>query len=196
MVKKGKKIGFAAGTLFGMALCAIILGTVSYAAAAAAGPETGVLGYPVYMNGKPITLNEAIMKDGRTYVQLREFCEQVGITVDWVDPSYHEMPIPGGRLPEGINLTNPTFVYTDTLSYHLDTSQIIDSAEITWMYKKYREGNDLKYAFGDSEFVVKSDGGEKTMPLQINARNGRIYIPIDEFREKVQPYLIDICRQG
>jgi hypothetical protein len=197
MLKKerlNKRIPFIAGTLFGLVLCVVILSIMIPANAAES--RTSALGYPVYINGKMIKLNEALIKDGRTYVQLRELCNQMNVTVDWIDSEKHTLPIPGGNLPDGINLTTPTFVYTDEVTNYYDTTQKINCVEITGIYQKYKTGNDLKYAFGDEGLVVKNDGSEKVIPIKYNPSNGRMYLSIDEFREKVQPYLVDICMQA
>ncbi|MDR1134749.1 MAG: copper amine oxidase N-terminal domain-containing protein [Clostridiales Family XIII bacterium] len=181
------------GVLSGLLLCFIILNTITPAVAAES--QTSALGYPVYVNGNIVKLNKAIIKDGRTYVQLRELCAQMNVTVDWVDPAYHMSPIPGGTLPEGINLTNPTFAYTAEVTNYYDTAQKINCVEITGIYQKYQTGDNLNYAFGDEGLVVKTDGAEKLIPLKYNPISGRMYLSVDEFREKVQPYLVDICMQ-
>ncbi|MGL5439378.1 MAG: stalk domain-containing protein [Filifactoraceae bacterium] len=188
-----KRISFIAGTLFGLMLGFIILSTTSQAVVAES--RTSALGYPIYVNGKMIKMNEALIKDGRTYIQLRELCNKMNTTVDWIDPAQHALPAPGGNLPEGINLTNPTFVYTDEVINYYDTTKKISCVEITGIYQKYKTGSSLKYAFGDEGLVVKNDGSEKVIPLQYNPSNGRMYLSVDEFRKKVQPYLVDICMQ-
>lgn len=197
MLKKehlNKRIHFIAGTLFGLILCLIILSTMTQAVAEES--RTSALGYTVYVNGDTVKLNEALIKDGRTYVQLRELCNQMNVTVDWIDPAKHMLPAPGGNLPGGINLTNPTFVYTDEVTNYYDTTQKINCVEITGLYHKYQTGNNLTYAFVDEGLVVKTDGFEKVIPLKYNPSNGRMYLSVDEFREKVQPYLVDICMQA
>ncbi len=196
MLKKkqiNKRISFIACALFGLMMCFIILSTMTQVVAAES--KASALGYPVYVNGKQIKMNEALIQDGRTYVQLRELCGQMNTTVDWIDPSQHMLPAPGGSLPEGINLTNPTYVYTDEVTNYYDTKQKIKCVEITGIYEKYKTGSNLKYAFGDGGLVVKTDGTEKVIPLKYNPNNGRMYVSVDEFREKVQPYLVDICMQ-
>ncbi|MFV0516853.1 MAG: hypothetical protein ACK5MV_05615 [Aminipila sp.] len=192
--KVTKRISFIAGALFGLMLCLIILTTMSQVNAAES--KVSALGYPVYVNGKQIKLNEALIKNGRTYIQLREFCSQMNVAVDWIDPSKHTLPIPGGNLPDGINLTNPTYIYTNEVTDYYDTTQKINCVEITGIYQKYKTGSNLKYAFGDEGLVVKTDGLETVIPLKYNPSSGRMYVSVDEFREKVQPYLVDICMQS
>src|SRR5665648_741272 len=186
-------ICFITGALFSLVLCVVILSTMTVADATEV--QMSDLGYQVYVNGEKITLNESFIKDGRTYVQLRELCSQMNVAVDWVDPKYHMLPIPGGNLPDGINLTNPTFVYTKIVTNYSDLTQKIACVEITGIYHKYMADNNLKYSFGEEGLVVKNDGTEKIIPLKYNPWYGKMYLSIDEFREKVQPYLVDICMQ-
>ena len=184
---------FITGALFSLVLCVVVLSTMTVADATEV--QTSNLGYQVYANGEMIMLNDAFIKDGRTYVQLRELSSQLNVTVDWVDPKYHMSPIPGGSLPDGINLTNPTFVYTAEVTDYYNTIQKIPCVEITGIYQKYQADNNLNYAFSDEGLVVKENGAENIIPLKYNPSNGRMYLTIDEFREKVQPYLVDMCMQ-
>src|SRR5665648_671340 len=184
-------ICFITGALFSLVLCVIIISTMTVADATEV--KTSDLGYQVYVNGEKVTLNESFIKDGRTYVQLRELCSQINVTVDWVDPKYHMSPIPGGSLPDGINLTNPTFVYTAEVTDYYNTIQKIPCVEITGIYQKYQADNNLNYAFSDEGLVVKENGTENVIPLKYNPNNGRMYLSVNEFREKVQPCLVDIC---
>lgn len=186
-------IYFITGAVFSLVLCAVMLSTMTVADATEV--QTRDLGYPVYVNGEMITLNESFIKDGRTYVQLREICSQINVTVDWADPKYHMLPIPGGNLPDGINLTNPTFVYTAEVTDYYNTIQKISCVEITGIYQKYQADNNLNYAFSDEGLVVKENGIENVIPLKYNPSNGRMYLTIDEFKAKVQPYLVDLCTQ-
>src|SRR5665648_475307 len=126
---------FITGALFSLVLCVVIISTMTVADATEV--QTSDLGYQVYVNGEKITLNEAFIKDGRTYIQLRELCRQMNVTVDWADPKYHMLPIPGGNLPDGINLTNPTFVHTDEVTDYYNTIHKITCVEITGIYQKY-----------------------------------------------------------
>src|SRR5665647_1405801 len=192
MLKKerlNQRIHFIAGTLFGLVLCIIITYTIPLVNATEL--QRSTFGYPVYINGENIMLNDAFIEDGRTYIQLRELCNKTNVTVDWVDPKYHMSPIPGGSLPDGINLTNPTFVYTAEVTDYYNTIQKIPCVEITGIYQKYQADNNLNYAFSDEGLVVKENGTENVIPLKYNPSNGRMYLTIDEFREKIQPYLVD-----
>lgn len=188
-----QRIHFIGGTLFGVVLCMII--TYAIPLVHATEIQRSAFGYSVYANGEMIMLNDAFIKDGKTYIQLREICNKVKVTVDWVDPKNHTLPIPGGNLPGGINLTNPTFVYANKVTNYYDTTQKIPCVEITGIYQNYKTGNHLKYAFGDEGLVVENDGIVKIIPLKYNPCDGRMYLSIEEFRDKVQPYLVDICMQ-
>ena len=191
LIQRG--VCFITGAVFSLVLCVEIFSTMTVADATEV--QTSNLGYQVYVNGEKITLNESFIKDGRTYVQLRELCSQINVTVDWLDPKYHMSPIPGGSLPEGINLTNPTFVYTAEVTDYYNTIQKIPCVEITGIYQKYQADNNLNYAFSDEGLVVKENGAENVIPLKYNPSNGRMYLTTDEFRAKVQPYLVDMCMQ-
>ena len=196
MLKKerlNQRIHFIVGTLFGLVLCIIITYTIPLANATEL--QRSTFGYPVYVNGEKIMLDDAFIKDGKTYIQLRELGNKMNVTVDWADPKYHMLPIPGGNLPDGINLTNPTFVYTDEVTDYYNTIQKITCVEITGIYQKYKTGNNLNYAFSDEGLAVKENGTENVVPLKYNPSNGRMYLTVDEFREKVQPYLVDMCMQ-
>ena len=184
---------FVLGTLFGFVICAIIICTTNMASATEL--QISTLGYPVYVNGELIKMNEARIIEGRTYVQLRELCSQMNVTVDWADPKNHMLPIPGGNLPAGVNLTNPTFVYTDEVTDYYTTTQKITCVDITGIYTKYKTGKNLNYAFSEEGLLINKNGTENVIPLKYNPGNGRMYLTVDEFREKVQPYLVDMCMQ-
>lgn len=191
MEKKQGKI-FMLGTLFGVALCAIVL-TAPIMAEAASSQLSG-LNYPVYVNGGIVQLEDALIKDGRTYVQLRDLCSKLNVTVDWNDPSHQTQPVPGGSLPSGINLTNPTFVYTGQVTDYYHTDQTIACVDITGIYTKYHN-NQFKYFFDDEGLVIRENGVENKIPLKYNPCYGRTFLSVEEFKEKVQPYLVDICMQ-
>lgn len=154
------------------------------------------LNFPIHVNGKPITLNDTLLLNDRTYVQLREFSEKINVDVNWVDPNYHMAPVPGGNFPGGINLTNPTFIYTKTVTDYYDTGKTIKGVEITSVYNKYKaENKKLNYAFDDLGLVIRENGQEKKIPLKINPSNGRKYLSVSEFKEKLLPYFVEMCMQ-
>lgn len=154
------------------------------------------LNFPIHVNGKVITLNDTLLLNGRTYVQLREFSEKINVDVNWVDPNYHMAPVPGENFPGGINLTNPTFIYTKTVTDYYDTGKTIKGVEITSVYNKYKaENKKLNYAFDDLGLVIRENGQEKKIPLKINPSNGRKYLSVSEFEEKLLPYFVEMCMQ-
>lgn len=156
-------------------------------------------GMPVYFNGKGIALNDTLVKDNKTYVQLREFCKKVNISVDWVSYKFRGTPIPGGNFLSGINLTNPTFVYTAKIpNYYTNSPTQLMAVEITGIYETY-QNQYYPYHFVDDEkfrgLVINTGSEEKHLPLTLHYNMGRMYVSVDEFREKIQPYLVDICMQ-
>ena len=156
-------------------------------------------GVPVYFNGKGIALTDTLVKDNKTYVQLREFCKKVNISVDWVSYKFRGTPIPGGNFLSGINLTNPTFVYTAKIpNYHTNSPTQLMAVEITGIYETY-QNQYYPYHFVDDEkfrgLVINTGSEEKRLPLTLHRNRDRMYVSVDEFREKIQPYLVDICMQ-
>ena len=155
-------------------------------------------GVPIYFNGKGIALTDTLVKDNKTYVQLRELCKKINVSVKWLNPRFHQAPIPGGGLPEGINLTNPTFVYTSKVTNFYETDKQIMAVEITGIYETY-QNQYYPYHFVDDEkfngLVINTGGKKKQIPITFNPIAGRMYVSVDEFREKIQPYLVDICMQ-
>ncbi len=159
--------------------------------------QKSILEFPVYFNGDKITLNEGFIVDGRSYIQLKEFCEKTNLQVDWRDPAYHQLFPPGGALPEGINLTNPTYIYIKEITDFDNTDNLISGVEITGIFQKYKSSNtNLQYSF-DEEYglIIRSNGTEKAIPLNYNPIYGRMYLEKEEFKEKVLPYLVEICEQ-
>lgn len=69
----------------------------------------------IYVNDKEIKLKETISKNNKLYVPLREFCEKLNMKVEWVP--IHSLTY-GGAKPVGINITNPTFIYTDRINVY------------------------------------------------------------------------------
>lgn len=157
--------------------------------------RTASFAVPLFINGRKAEIRQAFIKDGRTYVSLRELCEAANIAVEWVDPGHHSLPIPGGNLPGGINLTNPTFVYTAEVTDFANTANTIKAVEITGLWQKYRDDKKRAYSFSDEGLVLRSKGKETIVPLKYNPSNGRMYLAAEEFRIKVQPHLTDLCMQ-
>ena len=156
-------------------------------------------GVPIYFNGKGIALNDTLVKNNKTYVQLRELCKKVNISVNWCHPNVHQSPSFGGSLPEGINLTNPTFVYTAKIpNYYTNSPTQLMAVEITGIYEAYQNKSSQYYFVDNTDFnglVINTGSEEKRLPLTLHRNKGRMYVSVDEFREKIQPYLVDICMQ-
>lgn len=158
--------------------------------------KKSILSYPIYLNGDEIQLTEGYIIEGRTYIQLKEFCEKVNLQVDWIDPAVHQSFPPGGGLPEGINLTNPTFIYSKSVNAIDGSGNKIEGIEITGIYQKYRSTDaELIYSFDDEGLVIREAGSIKVIPISYNPNSGRIYVDKMEFKEKILPYLVEICEQ-
>ncbi|MGN0711384.1 MAG: hypothetical protein ACI4LO_06450 [Anaerovoracaceae bacterium] len=160
------------------------------------GTTTSTFKYDVYANGRFITLGSSIIENDRTYVQLRETCEKLNLDVDWIDPRYHTLPIPGGNLPDGINITVPTYVYTKSVPRVNNTSELCPSVEITGLKNRYKSNMGYKYYFDNNTFVTEINGEEVQIEFELIRNMGRYYVPIKEFKEKIQPYLTDMCMQN
>ncbi len=158
--------------------------------------KKSILSYPIYLNGEEIQLTEGYIIEGRTYIQLKEFCEKINLQVDWIDPAVHQSFPPGGGLPEGINLTNPTYIYSKSVNAIDGSGNKIEGIEITGIYQKYRSTDaELIYSFDDEGLVIREAGSIKVIPISYNPNSGRIYVDKMEFKEKILPYLVEICEQ-
>ena len=158
--------------------------------------KKSILSYPIYFNGEEIQLTEGYIIEGRTYIQLKEFCEKVNLQVDWIDPAVHQSFPPGGGLPEGLNLTNPTFIYSKSVNVIDGSGNKIEGIEITGIYHKYSSTDtELMYSFDDEGLVIRDAGTIKVIPISYNPNSGRIYVDKTEFKEKILPYLVEICEQ-
>jgi hypothetical protein len=158
--------------------------------------KKSILSYPIYLNGDEIQLTEGYIIEGRTYIQLKEFCEKANLQVDWIDSAVHQSFPPGGGLPEGINLTNPTFIYSKSVNDIDGSGNKFEGIEITGIYQKYRSTDaELIYSFDDEGLVIREAGSIKVIPISYNPNSGRIYVDKMEFKEKILPYLVEICEQ-
>lgn len=158
--------------------------------------------FNIYVNGNSITLKNVMLKDGRTYVQLRELAEKMDIDIEWVD--FHSLPIPGGNLLEGINLNQSNVLNTKDISgwfpEEYAEGKNIYGIEMTSLIKKYNEerANKLDYYFkenNDSGLYIRENGKVKYIPIQFYNYMGLKYATVDDFKEKIQPYFVDICLQ-
>lgn len=174
----------------------LLVAALSMQSAAAMGKgKAQTFPYQVYVNGTQVQLNDIVLNNNKTYVGLREFCEKAGMKVEWVNPKYHYAPIPGGNFPGGVNIINPSFVYVKDVTNFYKTDQKIKGVDITGIYKKYKEGGNYKYYFADRGLVINDGQEKKVIKLKYNISNEYMYVSVDEFREKIQPYFIDICMQ-
>ena len=193
------------------AVMALFLGAsllVPAAPAQAAEPQT--LPFPVYVNGTPVTIQNAILYNNFTYVQLRDLARVTNMGVDFNDPNMPNLPIPGGSLPIGISIDQPTFVYTkdNVPDWIFRNGATVDKAvDITTLHHKYfywkkmeevPEG--MKYYFleeDNGEYFVAQDQSGRTVKKQVHVFTsmGKEYISVDEFRSIIQPYLVDMCMQ-
>lgn len=187
---------FISGIILSLIIC-MIIGANTINASANEKAESSVVPcvYSVYINGEETQLQEAFIKDGRTYVQLRELAGKTNMDVEWVDPKYHMLYAPGGGLPEGINVTNPTWIYVYDIVDFYNTSDLIQCVDITGIYEKYKENKGFKYCFSSDGLIIEENGQQVIKPLKYNPNSGRMYLEVTEFKEKVLPLLIEICLQ-
>lgn len=162
--------------------------------------EIQPLPFQTYVNGSLVTINNSLLYGGHTYVQLRELANVSNMGIEFNDPNSPSLPTPGGSLPIGISIDQPTFVYTkdDVQDWSSGSCVILDKAvDITTLYSRYQANSGkYNYAFEGNTLVVPNEnGGTKTIDMHIISSYGKTYVSVDEFREKIQPYLIDICMQ-
>lgn len=168
--------------------------------------STGVLaaGLPfnVWINGEPVTLEKALVKDGHTYVQLRELAEKMDVDIEWV--GFHNAPVPGGNLPEGVNLNQSNILHTRDISgwFPEERAQgkVIYGVDLSSLIKKYnvKRAQNLTYYFQTGEqsgLYIREKGQVTAIPLSFYNDMGRTYVTVDEFKEKIQSHFVDICLQ-
>lgn len=154
------------------------------------------LTFPTYVNGAPVKINNAIIYDGYTYVQLRELSGITNMGIDFVPKGSHSME-PGGGLPEGISIDQPTFVYVKDQVHNwngnMGSEKYFKGVDITTLMHRYNanKGN-LNYYFDlNGHFIANG----KSIDIKILHSNGKDYMTVDDFREQIQPYLVDMCMQ-
>ena len=192
------------------AVMAAILGVSLLIPAAPAQAVPQTLPFPVYVNGMPVTIQNAILYNDFTYVQLRDLAKVTNMSVEFNDPAMPFLPPPGGALPTGINIDQPTFVYTkDNVPNWLGEGlKTVDKAvDITTLYHRYflqenldTPTNSMKYYFHPAEgggvFVAADESGKTVKtPVHVFTSEGKEYVSVDEFRSVIQPYLVDMCMQ-
>ena len=92
------------------------------------------------MNGSVVTINNSLLYGGHTYVQLRELANVTNMGIDFVQTGESTMQ-PGGGLPEGISIDQPTFVYVkeDVQDWSGDGLVMLDEAvDITTLWSRYQ----------------------------------------------------------
>lgn len=156
-------------------------------------------GFPfhIHVDGHEITLNKTLIKDGNTYVQLRELANKMGADVEWV--GFHSAPIPGGNLPEGININQSNVLHKRDISGWFNEKPTI-GIEVTSLIKKYNEkrSDQLRYYFkknDQSGLYVKENSNVQYIPITFYNDQGLTYVTANDFKTKIQPYYVDICLQ-
>lgn len=160
------------------------------------------LPFPTYVNDSQVVINNSLLYGGHTYVQLRELANVTNMGIDFVGTDGSVTGGPGGGLPVGISIDQPTFVYVkeDVQDWSSGSLTMVDQAvDITTLWSRYqmREG-DFDYAFDAFRaalIVTDGEGAEKEIPLDVIQSRGKTYVSVDEFRDKIQPYLVDMCMQ-
>lgn len=187
MKKKNRLMAVVLAALMG-------IGAVLPAAEAEAA-DIQPLPFPTYVNGSQVVINNALLYGGHTYVQLRELAGATNMDIEFVSEPSTE---PGGGLPVGISIDQPTFVYVKDDVYNwsgaMGSDKYFQGVDITTLFSRYnlREGN-FTYGFDPIEGTFVADGQE--VSIKTLTSNGKIYTTVDEFRDKIQPYLIDMCMQ-
>ena len=159
------------------------------------------LPFTTYVNGSVVTINNSLLYGGHTYVQLRELANVTNMGIDFVQTGESTMQ-PGGGLPEGISIDQPTFVYVkeDVQDWSGDGLVMLDKAvDITTLFSRYQTRvGDFDYAFdamAGTFNVPDGNGGSKALPIHVVQWQGKTYVSVDDFRDTIQPYLVDMCMQ-
>lgn len=184
--------------LTALALAAVLgLGAVAPVGAAEASPIQP-LPFPTYVNGTSVDLQNSIIYGGHTYVKLRDIGAATNMTIDFL--SENEMGGPGGGRLAGIQIEQPSFIYTKKNVVDYSGSQPVTydkCVDITDVYGKYNTNKNQSYQYiFDGETLIVPDGAtKKTISFKGFNYQGRMYVPVDEYRDKIQPYMVDICMQ-
>lgn len=156
------------------------------------------LPFTTYVNGSVVTINNSLLYGGHTYVQLRELANVTNMGIDFVQSGESTIQ-PGGGLPVGISIDQPTFVYVkdDVQDWSGDGLVMLDKAvDITTLFSRYQASDGYDYAFDGQAIVVPDgEGGTDRIPLHVIASYGKHYVSVDDFRDTIQPYLVDMCMQ-
>ena len=187
--------------LTALLLAGVLAAGVSLPQAPAEAADIQPLPFTTYVNGSVVTINNSLLYGGHTYVQLHELANVTNMGIDFVQSGESTMQ-PGGGLPAGISIDQPTFVYVkdDVQDWSGDGLVMLDKAvDITTLFSRYqtREG-DFDYAFDSlagTFNVPDGKGGSKALPIHVVHWQGKTYMSVDDFRDTVQPYLVDMCMQ-
>lgn len=154
------------------------------------------LPFTTYVNGSVVTINNSLLYGGHTYVQLRELANVTNMGIDFVQTGESTMQ-PGGGLPEGISIDQPTFVYVkeDVQDWSGDGIVMLDEAvDITTLWSRYQtRAGDFDYAFDAMAGTFNVPDGK--LPIHVVQWQGKTYVSVDDFRDTIQPYLVDMCMQ-
>lgn len=154
------------------------------------------LPFTTYVNGSVVTINNSLLYGGHTYVQLRELANVTNMGIDFVQTGESTMQ-PGGGLPEGISIDQPTFVYVkeDVQDWSGDGLVMLDEAvDITTLWSRYQtRAGDFDYAFDAMAGTFNVPDGK--LPIHVVHWQGKTYVSVDDFRDTIQPYLVDMCMQ-
>ncbi|MEE0435998.1 MAG: hypothetical protein UDB11_11475 [Peptococcaceae bacterium] len=183
-----------------MVLAAVMAAGALVPATQAKAAEIQPLPFNTYVNGSQVIINNSLLYGGHTYVQLRELANVTNMGIDFVNEE--SMAGPGGGLPKGISIDQPTFVYVkdDVNDWnHLYEGGLMQGVDITTLYARYQANDGYAYGFtlDEKHLQVPAENGEgsETIPVRIISSNGKKYVSVDEFRDKIQPYLVDMCMQ-
>lgn len=189
--------------IMAIALAAVVgLGAVAPVGAAEASPIQP-LTYPTYVNGINVDLQNSITYGGHTYVKLRDIGAVANMGIYFRDPSFgNEMGGAGGGRLAGIHIDQPSFIYTRNNVTDWTTGgdpvKYDKCVDLTGVYEKYYDADHhkkLAYSFNDNTLTVPDGNGSKTIEFTVFNYQGRKYVPVDEYRDKIQPYMVDICMQ-
>lgn len=209
--------------LISFSVIAMLLFGVALLAFPAKAAPVQPLSFNFFVNNVPIAASKSILYQGHTYVQLRELAPFINASIDFANDPNH-MPLPGGRKPDGVHISIPTYIYVNKKVplYDLELlkqlkelgkvkeskdGKFFEGVDVTELYNKYcldyeqNKGKHLKYAFKydpekRKEYLAINDG--KTVKKEYflsECSYERMYVPVQEFKDHIQPYLTDICMQ-
>lgn len=197
-IKKFKE-GFsmkATKKLTALLLAGVLAAGVALPQAPAEAADIQPLPFTTYVNGSVVTINNSLLYGGHTYVQLRELANVTNMGIDFVQTGESTMQ-PGGGLPEGISIDQPTFVYVkeDVQDWSGDGLVMLDEAvDITTLFSRYQTRvGDFDYAFDSMAGTFNVPDGK--LPIHVVQWQGKTYVSVDDFRDTIQPYLVDMCMQ-